>query len=757
VTLLNKPTLAVACIGTCAYLLMGANARAYETGTHELISEAAATDSTLRKTSTLMQLGLKPVPINSQLQTFRASTGDKPISILALIRFGARWEDDLSELQALRHFYDPVNDRALDLGPDYGGVSYSVRSPDWALEDKGEFATQLHSLADARTYLYKAVTLVDPLSVQNSANLRSQYFGLTFQTLGHVMHHLQDMAQPQHVRNDLHCDAWVCKAGASISGNPEFHAPSVYEKYTNLDGSDPLDRIRSNLPFTAEGSAPVFPPSAAMASPFKMPRHFWRTTNVGGSVSAGRGIAEYTNRNFYSAGTMHRYAQPPQQEITLPSESADIRQLLPGTNLSGDVWFYKTVITEGDSPSVENSRAASHSIFDPELRARILSTEMPGRFLGLNRFTFDAAHKFLIPRAVGYSAGIVNFFFRGQFEISPPDEGVYGIVDHTVEKEPDVDGFAKIKLKLRNITPGGRTPEGQPLVEPIPDNANGTLVAVVKFRRNNCYRSDLSGEYGSPGIDWHGCRAAFEEIVVSSPQPVPPDINSEAKTLSFTFANKIPINATDVYLQVVYRGPLGDEPDAVVVATRDIGEPLFFAHYVRWDQYRYSYFPSVDAGPFTFIEWCAQGYASEAECRSAMGMTLKLRFGESPGYTTAPAFPAGEWEPLASEPPLAAVATMTAPVGNYVRVALLADGTPRAGVLLLEWIDPTASSLFQWFNATLIGNRNQLDFETDTLVPLTTYVAGRGIYVPTAEGPLLNSGNAPSIPPLAPTPSQIAF
>ena len=31
----------------------------------------------------------------------------------------------------------------------------------------------------------------------------------------------------------------------------------------------------------------------------------------------------------------------------------------------------------------------------------------------LNRFNFDAAHQFLIPRAVGYSAGMINYFFRG--------------------------------------------------------------------------------------------------------------------------------------------------------------------------------------------------------------------------------------------------------------------------------------------------------------------------------------------------------
>src|SRR5206468_10065984 len=131
-------------------------------------------------------------------------------------------------------------------------------------------------------------------------------------------------------------------------------------------------------------------------------------------------------------------------------------------------------------------------------------------------------------------------------------EGVYGIVDHTIENQPNVDGFRKIKLKIKNITSGGTDQSGQPVTEPIPNNSTGTLVAIPKFHRNNCYRSDLGGEYGSPGIDWRTCRASSEEIVVSQPQTVPAGINQQATSISFSFPNPIPINATDLYLQIVY-------------------------------------------------------------------------------------------------------------------------------------------------------------------------------------------------------------
>ena len=710
-------------------------------------------------------MGLRPLRIDSAQQVFQSSIGGVAISIRDLIRFGARWEDELGALQAARHFYDPVNDRALDVGGSIG-TSKTIKSPDWALEDVGDFqgvtSFQNFSLKDAHNAFYRALTHENPLSTLGAFNERQRSFGLMFQTLGHVMHHLQDMAQPQHVRNDIHCDRGACIALQNLLNVNQLYAPSLYEKYSNLDNpNDPLLRIRSNLPYSGPGSGAVYPGANTGTTPFRNPRHFWRTTPVQSDITPGKGIAEYTNRNFHSEGTIGTYPSPPRPTITnyfTPSERVDIKQLLPGTSLAGTVTFWDSQVTDALAGTLgTNRRALSEGLLDRDL-VQFYSTPGTGYMVfTLNRFTFDAAHQFLIPRAVGYSAGLINYFFRGQLEITPPDEGVYGILDHTVENRPDVDGFGKIKLNIRNITPGGTDAQGQPQVEPIPNNSPGTLVAVVKFHRNNCYLANLGGEYGAPGIDWHTCRSPLEEIVVSMPQPVPNGINDGPKPMAFTFANRIPINATDMYLQVVYRGPLGEEADAVVVATRDIAEPLYLNQYSYWDQFLYANFPVVEPGPYTFQQWCAQGYATYDDCRNGMGTTLKLRFSATPGYSLNPAFPEGTWNPLAAEPPFAPVATMTAPVGTYARVALLADGAPQPMVYLWEWVNPTYSSLFQWQSATLLGNRNQFDPDTNQLTPLTSYVAGRGIFVSTGAGPLLNSGTAPNIPPLVPAPSQINF
>ena len=68
---------------------------------------------------------------------------------------------------------------------------------------------------------------------------------------------------------------------------------------------------------------------------------------------------------------------------------------------------------------------------------------------------------------------VIDYFFRGRLEISLPDDGVYGIVDHSSQKTPDTDGFRTIKLKLKNTTPA--VPAAQSM-------AGGRLVAVVKSK-----------------------------------------------------------------------------------------------------------------------------------------------------------------------------------------------------------------------------------------------------------------------------------
>jgi hypothetical protein len=334
-------------------------------------------------------------------------------------------------------------------------------------------------------------------------------------------------------------------------------------------------------------------------------------------------------------------------------------------------------------------------------------------------------------------------------------------------------------VKLRNATPAGTDANGQPLVEPIPDSG-GTLVAVVKFHRNLCYLADLSGEYGSPGIDWRVCRAPTEEITVSQPVAVPSGINGPAQPVSFTFANKVPIEATDVYLQVVYRGPLGEEADAVAVATRDISEPTYVYEFATADQYLYCANGVLSSVPacnqvYTFKEsFCDQLHLelTYEQCKARYGFALKFRANPAaqplPGYESAnPAYPPGEWFDVASEPPFAPVAVVPAAVGSFARVALLMDAPASEPFLVVteEGIG-TMAQRFLWSSGLPMPTLNQVDPVTGNMVVNRQYAPARGVYVhstPYASDPtlsdhvLLSGGSASNIPPLTLVSSQVAF
>jgi len=219
--------------------------------------------------------------------------------------------------------------------------------------------------------------------------------------------------------------------------------------------------------------------------------------------------------------------------------------------------------------NVENPRASTESIFDEDLNIPITydagaSQFTSNRLFSLNYLNFDQAYEYLIPKAVAYSAGLLNYFFRGSMKIELPADGVYAVVDHKLQGCRDYCGFTNLKLRLTNTTPNE-------------DMRAGNVFAVVKFHRNLCYRDDLSGDPGGPSFLDNFCLSRDEEITVSEPVAIALLKSGEQRELPFRFLIPVPINASDVYLQVVFLGQLGLEQGAVAVETKDISEPNYFA------------------------------------------------------------------------------------------------------------------------------------------------------------------------------------
>ncbi len=405
---------------------------AYERPTHRELSKAAAGQSILSavNNNVLLDFGLTgDIDINSS-QEFPNSLGES-LSIIELIQDGADFEDN--DIRVLNHFYDPINDRPLQhfLLNLSGSTS---KSPDWALEDIGDISGQEYSYRNAVNYFYQALT--SPLRTDQDI-----FWGKMFQTLGHVIHHIQDMAQPEHTRNDLHCGEIIpCGIPGAVIG---LFDRSLFEGYT--------EQV-----FKQNSGVPPYVTLNYPAVSFPTAREFW-TTRSTDPVPARRGIADFTNRNFVSKDTNFELVNgsvSPNSKYSLPipgsTTKADLATLLPENgegasicqrlNQNGpidlppnslcEVEFISTTVSDSYDPSQSgtNPRAASLSLFDQYLAEYNVNSVLVedgdaihtidvDRLPTINRFNIEAAHTFLVPRAVAYSAGLINHFFRGKIDL----------------------------------------------------------------------------------------------------------------------------------------------------------------------------------------------------------------------------------------------------------------------------------------------------------------------------------------------------
>jgi hypothetical protein len=636
------------------------------------------------------------------------------------------------------HFFDPLTyskltDPSAWLFCQQPGYNFSS-APVWASGAINPFASPQQeqvdrrnhfTISDAREAMWRAITGYDRNQrlVATTGLDRKAYWATTFRSMGDVLHLIQDMAQPQHTRNESH--------GTSHSG--------VYEKYIDARAKgDKFFRIDGRLVFPATMPALVY--TGYSAPRFSHYSKYWSTGQGQASMDNGKGLADYSSRGFFTpARNINDSGYP------LPSHNLGNYASLPIVTVGG--WKEEYLTAAVPDKYLERSsapiRMTRHSMWDDGLIA--LEGAPTGATFSLDQATYDDRAALLLPRAVGYSAGLLDYFFNGRLVIGLPDTGAYAVADHSTGQ-----GFTKIRLKLTNATPAlfeGGTQYSQNMT-------NGKVVAVVKFHYNKCYQPDLSGEYGAPTVAFETCRDRLpsqinpsldfddsaESIVVSATKPL--SLNAGATMpLEFDFSSSpIPLNATDIYLQVAYRGPLGPdaqsaEQDVVVVGTKDISEPTYFSYFNASDY--------IHIGPKVFTRQdvaesqellgqvrptaCVIGTSPNRQLRSdcfiPFDLTMKFSFADLNNPT---------------------VAVINLPPKRYLRFAFLTEVATTT----------EKSSLKQQGNCLPLDAidispiRNQLQFESDP--PVFVYSSEslwklRGIYGNTQIACVINGdGSAPT-------------
>ena len=295
------------------------------------------------------------------------------------IEAGSDWEDNIvgtsEELRFMNHFFDPKTGSGLNF---VGAASSLV----WG-KDHGN---NLFNWYRTRQHYHWALTAPKKTD-------RDAAFARVFRALGQLIHLVHDLAVPAHVRNDPHFPYF----------NPIVNSKDMYEDYTR-------EKVNN---FTYAGYVPVD------ITTFNSFDKFWK--------NSGMGLAEYTNRTFVSRDTnladsgYQPYQTPIPTGETVASETIAVLSTegMDGAPKLVDI-DVPVKYMKGESADyyvqqvAEIKRLTAFSIFDYDMN--IFKSE---RVYSLNNLNHQEYASFLIPRAVGYSAGFLNYFFRGDINLEP--------------------------------------------------------------------------------------------------------------------------------------------------------------------------------------------------------------------------------------------------------------------------------------------------------------------------------------------------
>ncbi len=412
--------------------------------------------------------------------------------LLSQLLGSAQIPQDFGASRTYNHYFNPQADEKLSVFMvDTILRADTYTSPDWILEDRQAISAQRFSYVDAMAHFYTSQTAFSKYD-------REEALGRTIHTLGHIVHHIQDMSLPQHTRIDFHCDTPECIMLNYVTFGDATY--SVYESFIEelvrcsaFDYPNEAPRSLGCVSnrqenfvewysiYDAESvqlnTYPVVD-TAILAGTNNLdnftPRQFW--TNA-----RGAGIADFSSENFITTDTAFSFGLtcaycdldlgtlgPHSDELPLPNGvpsdvspegvylgdrvrladliSPQFANRLPQSFLQADIQFVgKATHDAYTNQVIHNDRMASFSVFQERLDKKFVFANAnvnrrrtaPPRFT-TNYFNYSEQMKLLMPRAVGYSAGLINHFFGHRFSLTYDEDQLQITLTNTGKY--DLDG-----------------------------------------------------------------------------------------------------------------------------------------------------------------------------------------------------------------------------------------------------------------------------------------------------------------------------
>lgn len=420
-------------------------------------------------------------------------TANQSLEVSEWFRDGGLYEDKppkvLPYIRSANHFHDPLTDKGFTGLP--SGDSAIV----WSQKPVGQQWIGGHySWFDTREKFYGALVATDKVD-------RDEKLAETFRGVGQLMHLMQDMSVPEHVRNDFHglpaYEEWLADKNNATAANI-INVALATPKYP--------DAGLLRQPSVQGSTAPI-----PIANLFDTNLFTGRTAD--GTTSLAYGLSEYANANFFSPDSIFASSYP------FPRWSA--MQEWDDT-VNGKKRTYLRKVADGELLN----HAATGKWFYKYLPVAMKSA---GYGLKLDEKVYADYAQLLLPRAVGYSAAMLDYFFRGKIDIE------------LVTASSTLQHFM---VKLKNSTTTNEEMTG------------GSIALAIKYR----LRIESGGVVAPPSST---SPYYYKVVTLPGQYAIPRDQQSEQ--IFDLGSDPLPFMATDVTLQVIYRGQLGNEAGAVAV------------------------------------------------------------------------------------------------------------------------------------------------------------------------------------------------
>ena len=324
--------------------------------------------------------------------------------------------EDVPWYRGQNHFYDPTKKPAIGL-TDGVTLPWVFPSFTWAtVETNGVFFQHSYTWLKARNFELNALT--NSCKSGRETNLAAMLF-----YLGHVMHLNQDLTVPAHVRNDNH--------GVNAADGPFAY----FVMWTEIYGRK---TYYANAIKSSEAFAKAFPTQQhgwswwQNTAGFQKLEDFWnrdmlRTNGANALALEAKGdvtlgLSEFCNGNFISEHAIYNECKnSAKHTFSFPSLETSTR--FPEIRKNPAAYVKTSYLSNGKPinrvtiPKVSDGITVSnHSVLN-YLGAKFPTVPTKHNFTIHDTNVLQEYHSILIPKAIEYSAGILDYFFRGTMDV----------------------------------------------------------------------------------------------------------------------------------------------------------------------------------------------------------------------------------------------------------------------------------------------------------------------------------------------------